>query len=212
MRIRFDLRAIPIGRPEELVIDHAIVHETSPTHAPAVVKYLESKRENQPGESPAFVKTRQQKSRHYACLVPVLERLSDDRKLGSSSSYLIFRLHERGHEQSDEVYSRQIQTESTWTTTKTRWSSSQVSERKIQSSTEELCVFCISEGECPCYEEPGTMGRCSPSLNVCVRGLDNGMPETAQQHGDQQIPADEPHAAAVSADADVEIIAQPARQ
>ena len=89
--IRFDLRltsAIPIGRPEELVIDHAIVHETSPTHAPAVVKYLESKRENQPGESPAFVKTRQQKSRHYACLVPVLERLSDDRKLGSKPTVL----------------------------------------------------------------------------------------------------------------------------
>ena len=38
------------------------------------------------------------------------------------------------------------------------------------------------------------------------------MPETTQQHGDHQVAANEPNAATVAAQADVEIVAQPARQ
>jgi len=89
--IRFDLRlplTKPEDRPREIWLDHAIVHESASSYAEGVLKFLESAKENQPGDSPAFVKMQQKKSRHYAALIEVAERLLTNHRLCFQPKFL----------------------------------------------------------------------------------------------------------------------------
>ena len=57
--IRFDLKfpvAVKEVKPRELWIDHAIVQETSPTHAGDTLNFLEEDLNHLPEDSPAFTK------------------------------------------------------------------------------------------------------------------------------------------------------------
>ena len=81
--LRFDLRfplMKPLDRPREIWFDHAIVQETSPTYAQDVLEFLEAKGTH-PRNSPAFLKMIGSKTRRYAALRSVVDRLIEDRKL-----------------------------------------------------------------------------------------------------------------------------------
>ena len=89
--IRFDLKlstSTPIEKPREYWIDHAIVQETSPTHAMETLKHLEAKNTNLIETSPAFQKTYGAKQRGYSALLDVLNRLKEERKLKSQPEIL----------------------------------------------------------------------------------------------------------------------------
>ena len=66
--IRFDLKfpvTVKDGKPREIWIDHAIVQETSPTHATNTLNFLEKDVNHLPENSPAFTKTYGGKVRRY---------------------------------------------------------------------------------------------------------------------------------------------------
>ena len=89
--VRFDLRfplTKPEDRPKEIWFDHAIVHESSASYVDAVLKFLEESRDHKPRESPAFVKMRKKKERHYSALVAVAERLLAEHKLSFQPKFL----------------------------------------------------------------------------------------------------------------------------
>jgi hypothetical protein len=89
--IRFDLR-FPLMKPEdnprEVWFDHAIVHESSASYVEDVLKFLQEAAENQPSSSPAFVKMRKKKERHYGSLIAVAERLLAEHKLHFQPKFL----------------------------------------------------------------------------------------------------------------------------
>jgi hypothetical protein len=89
--VRFDLMlpsAVPADCPRKIVCDHAIVHETSPTYAEDVLKYLEENKTHLPTESVAFTKITQSKKRRYASLITVAKRLSEERRLRYQPEFL----------------------------------------------------------------------------------------------------------------------------
>lgn len=89
--IRFDLAlpaSTPLACPRELVFDHAIVQETSPTYADDVLKYLQANTNSDTVGSVAFKKVVQSKRRRFASLMPVVNRLLEERKLGSQPTFL----------------------------------------------------------------------------------------------------------------------------
>jgi hypothetical protein len=53
-----------------------------------VLKFLEAAPDNQPSGSPAFVKMRKKKERHYGALVAVAERLLAEHKLNFQPKFL----------------------------------------------------------------------------------------------------------------------------
>jgi hypothetical protein len=89
--LRFDLR-FPLTKPEdnprEIWFDHAIVHESASSYVADVMKFLEAKSDNQPSLSPAFVKMRKKKERHYGALMAVAERLLAEHKLQFQPKFL----------------------------------------------------------------------------------------------------------------------------
>jgi hypothetical protein len=89
--LRFDLR-FPLTKPEdnprEIWFDHAIVHESASSYVTDVMKFLEAKSDNQPSLSPAFVKMRKKKERHYGALMAVAERLLAEHKLQFQPKFL----------------------------------------------------------------------------------------------------------------------------
>jgi len=89
--IRFDLRfplTKPKDNPREIWFDHAIVHESSSSYVEDVLKFLLAADNNQPSASPAFVKMRKKKDRHYGSLVAVAERLLAEHKLHFQPKFL----------------------------------------------------------------------------------------------------------------------------
>ena len=87
---RFDLKfpmVTPLDKPRELWFDHAIVQETSSTHADLTLKFLETKG-NLPADSPAFMKTRNAKVGRYSAIVAVVKRLQEERKLAFQPKFL----------------------------------------------------------------------------------------------------------------------------
>lgn len=89
--VRFDLKlsaTTPIDCPRKVICDHAIVHETSPTYAEGVLKFLEEDKAGIPSESPAFQKIVQSKKRRYASVVAVVKRLAEDRRLNYQPEFL----------------------------------------------------------------------------------------------------------------------------
>ena len=89
--IRFDLKfpvAVKDGKPREIWIDHAIVQETSPTHAENTLKFLQEAITNLPENSPAFTKTYGGKVRRYKALIDVVNRLAEERKLKFQPTFL----------------------------------------------------------------------------------------------------------------------------
>ena len=102
--IRFDLKfPVPVkgGKERELWIDHAIVQETSPTHAADTLKFLESKNTNLIESSPAFTKTRGGKVRRYSALIDVVNRLAEERKLKFQPTFLYPIVSSLGYMNSD---------------------------------------------------------------------------------------------------------------
>ena len=88
--IRFDLRfplQKPLDRPRELWFDHAIVQETCPTYAHDVLKFFEGK-DSRTQDSPAFIKMKGSKTRRYAALQSIVDRLREDRKLAFQPEFL----------------------------------------------------------------------------------------------------------------------------
>ena len=89
--IRFDLR-FPLTKPEdnprEFWFDHAIIHESASSYVEDVLKFLEAADKNQPNASPAFVKMRKKKERHYGSLMAVTERLLAEHKLHFQPKFL----------------------------------------------------------------------------------------------------------------------------
>jgi hypothetical protein len=89
--IRFDMR-FPLTKPEdnprEVWFDHAIVHESASSYVDDVLKFLEASCDNQPSESPAFVKMRKKKERHYGSLMAVADRLLAEHKLHCQPKFL----------------------------------------------------------------------------------------------------------------------------
>lgn len=88
--IRFDLAfpaSTPLVCPRELVFDHAIVQETSPTYADDVLKFLQADTNSDTVGSVAFKKVVQSKQRRFASLMPVVNRLLEERKLGSQPTF-----------------------------------------------------------------------------------------------------------------------------
>ncbi len=88
--IRFDLKfpsKFP-DKPKEIWLDHAIVQETCTTHAEHTLNYLLDNSVNSLGRSPAFQKTFGAKIRRYACLIDVVKRLMEERKLDSQPQFL----------------------------------------------------------------------------------------------------------------------------
>jgi hypothetical protein len=89
--IRFDLKfptTAPVGCPIEIWFDHAIVHETSPTHAEETLRFLENDPSHDPVASPAFRKIEGAKSRKYAALVAVANCLLQKKKLDFQPTFL----------------------------------------------------------------------------------------------------------------------------
>jgi hypothetical protein len=78
----------PIGNPREVWFDHAIVHESASSYAEDVLKFLDESEDNKPWCSPAFIKMQGKKSRHYAALMAVTERLLADHKLSFQPKFL----------------------------------------------------------------------------------------------------------------------------
>jgi hypothetical protein len=90
--IRFDLQLsskFPPEKPHEMWLDHAIVHETCTTYAEDTLKYLLADIVDSPGRSPAFQKTFGAEVRRYGCLLDVVKRLSEERKLGFRPTFLV---------------------------------------------------------------------------------------------------------------------------
>jgi hypothetical protein len=90
--VRFDLKfpmVTPTAKPRELWFDHAIVQETSPSHAEAMLKYLSADdQDNGLNAAPAFAKTRNTKVGRYSALIAVVKRLQEERKLSFQPSFL----------------------------------------------------------------------------------------------------------------------------
>ena len=89
--LRFDMRfpsVKPIDRPKEIWFDHAIVQETSQSYAADVLKFLQTSDENKPAGSVAFTKMYRSKTRRYAALQTVAERLNQERKLAFQPQFL----------------------------------------------------------------------------------------------------------------------------
>ena len=89
--IRFDLKfpvVVKDGKPREIWIDHAIVQETSPTHAGDTLEFLKEDLNHLPEKSPAFTKTYGGKVRRYKALIEVVNRLAEERKLTTQPSFL----------------------------------------------------------------------------------------------------------------------------
>ena len=89
--IRFDLKfpvAVKDGKPREIWIDHAIVQETSPTHAVDTLNFLAQDINHLPEKSPAFTKTYGGKVRRYKALIEVVNRLAEERKLKFQPKFL----------------------------------------------------------------------------------------------------------------------------
>ena len=89
--IRFDLKfpiVVKDGKPRELWIDHAIVQETSPTHAADTLDFLQEDVNHLPENSPAFTKTYGGKDRRYKALIEVVNRLVEERKLKFQPTFL----------------------------------------------------------------------------------------------------------------------------
>ena len=89
--IRFDFKfpvGVKDGKPREIWIDHAIVQETSPTHAADTLDFLEADLNHLPEVSPAFTKTYGGKVRRYKSLIDVVNRLAEQRKLKFKPTFL----------------------------------------------------------------------------------------------------------------------------
>ena len=89
--IRFDLRLpskCPPEKPREMWLDHAIVQETCTTHAEDTLNFFLTDELNHPGKSPAFQKTFGAKHRRYRCLVDIVTRLLDERRLEFRPTFL----------------------------------------------------------------------------------------------------------------------------
>ena len=89
--VRFDLKlsaATPSDCPRQVICDHAIVHETSPTYAENVLKFLEEDKVGIPSDSPAFQKIVQSKKRRYASVIAVVKRLAEERRLDYQPEFL----------------------------------------------------------------------------------------------------------------------------
>ena len=89
--LRFDMRfpsVKPIDRPKEIWFDHAIVQETSQSYAADVLKFLQASDGNKPAGSVAFTKMYRSKTRRYAALQTVAERLNQERKLAFQPQFL----------------------------------------------------------------------------------------------------------------------------
>jgi hypothetical protein len=89
--LRFDMRFPsfkPIDRPREVWFDHAIVHETSQSYATDVLKFLQASEKNKPADSVAFTKMYRSKTRRYAALRAVADRLNEERKLPFQPQFL----------------------------------------------------------------------------------------------------------------------------
>ena len=89
--IRFDLKfpvVVKDGKPREIWIDHAIVQETSPTHAADTLDFLQDDINHLPENSPAFTKTYGGKLRRYKALIDVVNRLAGERKLKFQPTFL----------------------------------------------------------------------------------------------------------------------------
>lgn len=88
--IRFDLK-LPSkfpDKPQEMWLDHAIVHETCTNHAEDTLNYLLDDRVNTLGKSSAFQKTFGGKVRRYASLKDVVKRFMEERKLDFQPKFL----------------------------------------------------------------------------------------------------------------------------
>ena len=86
--IRFDLKfpvVVKDGKPREIWIDHAIVQETSPTHAADTLNFLEADINHLPENSPAFTKTYGGGTKH---IIDVVNRLAEERKLKFQPTFL----------------------------------------------------------------------------------------------------------------------------
>ena len=68
--------------------DHAIVQETSPTHATDNLNFLQEDNKHLPEDSPAFTKTSGGKVRRYKALIDVVNRLAEERKLKFQPTFL----------------------------------------------------------------------------------------------------------------------------
>ena len=89
--IRFDLKLPAYGPrdcPRELWLDHVIVQEASPTYREQTLEFLEASVENNAAEGPAFHKAYGAKTRRYAALIAVANRLAERRKLDFSPTFL----------------------------------------------------------------------------------------------------------------------------
>ena len=89
--IRFGLKfpvVVKDGKSREIWIDHAIVQETSPTHAADTLDFLQEDVNHLPENSPAFTKTYGGKVRRYKALIDVVNRLTGERKLKFQPTFL----------------------------------------------------------------------------------------------------------------------------
>ena len=89
--IQSDLKfpvAVKDGKPREIWIDHAIVQETSPTHAGDTLEFLEDDLNHLIENSHAFAKTYGGKVRRYKTLIDVVNRLAEERKLKFQPTFL----------------------------------------------------------------------------------------------------------------------------
>ena len=89
--VRFDLRfplTKPEDKPKELWFDHAIVQECAATYADDVIRFLEASTDHKPDESPAFIKMKKKKERHYSSLMMVATRLLAEHKLTFQPKFL----------------------------------------------------------------------------------------------------------------------------
>ena len=64
------------------------MHESAGSYVKDVLAFLEASNDNQPSGSPAFVKMRKKKERHYGSLVAVAERLLTEHKLNFQPKFL----------------------------------------------------------------------------------------------------------------------------
>ena len=104
--IRYDLK-LPAGGPPdypfEMWVDHAIVHETSPTYADDLLRFLRGPKKGKLIEGPAFRKMQQKKTNKYAALSATVNRLSAEHHLDFQPHFLFPTISSLGFLNSDFV-------------------------------------------------------------------------------------------------------------
>ena len=156
--IRFDLRLPmikPIDNPREFWLDHAIVHESASSYAESVLKFLEAE-DNKPRDSPAFAKMEGKKSRHYAALIAIADRLLAEHKLSFQPKFLFPVISSLGFINKDMEQLMKI--------TVDRFKENQASEPEREDgippsqlkgrfTSQELDLLCLGQGTCVGHEQ-----------------------------------------------------------